>query len=165
MSEIKYTALETITTSSTVTSITFDAIPSGYRDLMIVMEAAGTSGSRYGFEVFFNNDSTLTNYRRTRLAYESSFYSDTANAPIIPVFSPEKGLFILHVMDYAQTDKFKSVLLRGNVSGVTNANYTYLDLSNGHWVSTAAISSIQVIEAGGGSSIAAGSTFMLYGVK
>jgi len=159
-----YVLLNQITLAATSSSVTFANIPQGYGDLVLAMNASGTSASRFGFEVYFNSDFTNSNYSRVRMGFETSVYSDSANAPVIPVFTPELGAYKLQVFDYSATDKHKTVLLRQDLVGATSSSYTYLEASAGRWANTSAINSIRIIEAGGESSIASGSTFSIYGI-
>lgn len=164
MTTPKYTELATITTSSSVSSVTFSSIPGTYRDLYLVMLAAGTTANRYGFELNLNNDTTPSNYARLRLYFESSLFSDYSSAHVIPVLTPERSMHEIHIFDYAQTNKHKAMLVSGGGQG-ENSAYSSMGLMAGKWNNTGAVTSLVIREIGNASNIAGGSRFSLYGVK
>jgi hypothetical protein len=170
-----YTPIFTTTLGSAAASVTFSSIPSTYTDLVLVSFAQGqASGGDNRLQLQFNGD-TATNYSSTYLVGNGSTASsarDTNRSQIDNVtqladsgsssFSP----FIHHIMNYANTTTYKTVLQRGNDAGDTTTSYRQTGASAGLWRSTSAITSI-VIKGGGGNSssgFSAGSTFTLYGI-
>jgi len=154
-----YTPLATITLASTDSNITFDNIPSTYRDLILVCEYV-----TYGYtQIRFNGDSsniynTVTLYGTGSGAGTNSYtaqHIDTSNNVGDPDGS--RVSLILHVMDYAQTNKHKSTLLR--VDSPSTGGYTHLQANR--YGTTTAISSLNIIQTG---YFGTGSTFSLYGV-
>ena len=67
------------------------------------------------------------------------------------------GQVVFNIMDFAQTDKHKSVLVRWSRSDVRT------DATAARWASTAAINSITI--GFGGGDFAIGSTFSLFGLE
>jgi hypothetical protein len=65
---------------------------------------------------------------------------------------------IFQIMDYAQTDKQKTMLVRAN------SNTNEVAASAVRWADTSAINSIRLVSTALTSTLKAGSTFSLYGV-
>lgn len=155
-----YTPLANITLGAISTAVTFGSIPATYRDLIVVSQIIGTAAG-INFNVRVNNNSTTNAYLRQRMSGDGS----TASASFITsnIFSITSQSqidttanfnSIIHIMDYSQTDKHKTFLLRSNNSS------TGLDQFAGRWANTAAINEINLAA----TSFAAGSTFALYGI-
>jgi hypothetical protein len=70
--------------------------------------------------------------------------------------SSEVSIQVIQFMDYAQTDKHKTVLMRTNRAGGG------VSMIAGRWASTSAITSIVLAPDGG--TFNTGSTFYLYGI-
>jgi hypothetical protein len=161
-----YDALLTYTIPSTAASYTFTAIPSGYTDLILIGNAT-TAVANGSITLQFNGD-TANNYSYTFMLGTGSapFSSRASNAAIIgfmgygaqvPIGTRAMG--IAHIHNYSNTSVFKTVLIRNtpNVSATTEA-------AVGIWRSTSAINSITILPISG-ASLAAGSTFSLYGIR
>jgi hypothetical protein len=89
----------------------------------------------------------------------SNFASSNSEIPPLPFSfesTTERVAAIFQIFDYAQTDKHKTVLVRGNTASLETS------ASAQRWPSTSAITSIQARAVG--SNFAIGSTFSLYGV-
>jgi hypothetical protein len=153
-----YTPLGTITLASTDSEIVFSSIPATYRDLIIVMgykteadsvltmRLNGDSGSNYTYVRMYGTGSgsgTSNTSTQTYLDWEAG---DTA---------AQRNTTVGQIMDYAQTDKHKTVLLR--------ANQTIVSAYAERWVSLAAVNTITL--GCSTSSFSIGSTFSLYGVN
>jgi hypothetical protein len=146
--------------SSTSTSVSFSSIGSGYRDLVVVCQ---TTSDSVQMNLRFNSDSGA-NYNRiiaqgdgTTASSTSSTNAtalvlggDASNQPSNPM------LTIIQIMDYAQTDKHKTVLIRANQSA------TGVSMTAGRWASTSAIT--EVILLSGTNPFKVGSSFYLYGL-
>lgn len=155
-----YTPLANTTATGYVSTVTFSSIAAGlYRDLVLVVNATELSGT---FTVNFNgNSSTIWSMVRASGNGTSATSSSYSASDLL---EPNSGLteagtnanFIVNIMDYAVTDKHKTVLTRSNIAG----NYT--NMSAGRFASTSAVSSIAVRCVGG--SFYPGSTFALYGI-
>lgn len=152
-----YDLLDSVTLSSSASSVTFSSIDQSYRDLVLVAEAKfsasdylgfrlnGDTGSNYSYVGMYGTGSAAGSQSGTfSAAFANGFYGST------------NVLGIIQIMDYTATDKHKPILTRGNHSGVVNAWAQ-------RYASTSAITSIQFYEIDGGN-LLAGSTFYLYGV-
>jgi hypothetical protein len=155
------TALATLTLGTAQATVTFGSIPATYRDLRLVVAASGTAGNGL-VKLQFNGDTSTSNY------FDVGMYGDgtTAGSESHSTNGYIKGsisnmvaneIILVDVMDYAQTDKQKTVLLKtgGAVSG--------LEAFAGRWASTSAVTSIAVGQSGT-NTFAAGSTFSLFGI-
>ena len=110
--------LATTTLSSSASSVTFGSIPSGYRDLVLVVDCIaasagdslrprinGDTGSNY-YQVFmYGNGSSATSGSNT------SSYIDLQG---IHFSTSSRKLFIFNFNVYSATDKHKPILIRSN---------------------------------------------------
>lgn len=170
-----YVALATQTLGSAAATVTFNSIPQGYTDLVLVMSAKSTGSVFFNdnFFVTFNGDSA-TNYSRTRLTGNGSTATSArgTNDPYLVLgqlpnatsgnSANDRSANITSIMNYSNTTTFKTVLSRSNAipSGSTSTNSVeaYVNL----WRSTAAITSISITSSAG--NLDTGSTFSLYGI-
>lgn len=127
-----YLPLATLTTSGGEASITFSSIPLIYKDLVLTisgtassptnMSIGGTSG-RY-IEMRGVGSGTPVTARDTGRTYAAGFTSSTIASNII------------HIMDYAETTKFKTIVAReGDTSNRTSLRVV-------SWDTLSAVSSI-----------------------
>ena len=160
-----YVALATQTISSSTGTVSFTSIPSTYTDLVLVvgdlLQVAGGNGLR----MRFNND-TGTNYSTTQLmgngttatsTRETSASSTYAGGATYSTTNP--GNAIAHIMNYANTTTYKTVINRGNQASADVLTQV------GLWRSTSAINRLDVALGGAfpSNNIASG-TFTLYGI-
>ena len=162
-----FTALASTTLGSTATSITFSSISGSYRDLFLVVDPYVSSASYYETLIQFNSDTSTSNYLSLYLSGSGSSVSaanlNTYGA--VPISGPnaisagsgERANAFAHIMDYATTDRHKTVLCRSNNSAWGS------DMAVGRWSSTAAVTSITVKLRSGTWGV--GASFALYGVK
>ena len=160
-----YTLIDSTTLTSSAGSISFSGISGDYRDLVIVLTGKSVSSSEGNLVLRFNNDSgsnyngvtaeadknnnvSSANYSNYTNIYESLNDGNFSNSGL--------NQTIYQVMDYSQTDKHKTVLIRTG-----NAEYLGVAMGAGRWASTAAITSF-IIYAGG--DFASGSTVAVYGI-
>ena len=152
--------IDSNTLSSSASSVTFSAIPQGYRDLVLIVDLDGIAMDALGIR--FNGD-TGSNYTDVKMRGNgSTTQSATQTDSYIEIginTAGESGkrLYVTNIMDYSATDKHKSVLSRGNSSG----NVVALA---GRWANTSAITSLSVIEAFS-AGFTAGDTFYLWGLN
>lgn len=155
-----YDLLDSVTLSSSASSVTFSSIDQSYRDLILVAEAKLPGNDYLVFRL--NGDSTTGNYPFVMMYGDGSSAVSQNNSASFPDFFVngyvgDTSVFgIIQIMDYTATDRHKSILTRGNHSGVVNA-------WGQRYASTSAITSIALYE-DGGANLLAGSTFYLYGV-
>ena len=177
LSTNSFDSIATVTVGSGgQSSISFSSIPSTYKHLQIrgITEDTGQnnnntaspyltinndSGGNYAIHGLRGNGSTATAYGYASQTVITLFGGGIGNAT-----SNIFGVFIADILDYATTNKNKTVrTLAGNDSnGVGAANY--ISLSSGVWLSTNAINSLTITSASGGN-FAQYSSFALYGIK
>lgn len=146
------------------TTVTFSSIPQTYTDLVLVIN--GLSAVNQGVEYQVGNGSvdTNTNYSRTRIMGDgsaaSSFKASNQDRFLCDGFSTSSSyasMQIVHFMNYANTNIYKTALFRGN------STQAYVLAQVGLWRSTSAINTIKV--AGYSGNLLSGTTVSLYGIK
>jgi hypothetical protein len=165
-----YTPIATQTLASATASVTFSTIPSGYTDLVLVINTRsnttsasdtklyvnfnGDTGSNYSQTFLFGNGSTAGSSRASNQAFiyagDISATGGSSYAGISTV--------ILQVQNYSNTTTNKTLLSR-----VSSPN-VFAEAVVGLWRSTAAINSI-ALDLEGTPQFISGSTFTLYGIK
>jgi len=159
-------ALATITLGSAQSTVTFSSIPATYRDLRLVVQGIfnqtgqtiavrlnGDTGTNYSYVAMTSGNSGGT----TPVSTSGSTTSLNLGFYNVGTVLTEPTNFLADFLDYAATDKHKSVLARtGHSSEVTS--------STGRWANTAAVTTLAVSANWSGAYFAAGSTFALYGV-
>lgn len=146
-------ALATTTLTSSSATVTFSSIPGTYRDLRIVW-FAGSAGGNQDIGVKFN---TLTGTSHVFMAGFGSSTGSGTGADLMGYVNSPGLLNQVDILDYAQTDKHKSGVIR------YGADSNFAAAAAFRWANTAAITSIQLYL--GSSSFTAGSVFSLYGVS
>ena len=157
-----YEPIATTTLGSATSSVTFSSISGSYTDLVLVVESAMESGSTSNFVMQFNSDTgSNTNYSSTRLLGDgtaaSSGRNTSASYAMVGDIDTNRFASINHIMNYANTNVYKTVISRTGNAG------SYLGAYASTWRSTAAITSI-VLKKDGGGNFVSGSTFTLYGI-
>lgn len=154
--------IDSIDLSSSALSVTFSSIPSTYRDLFLTVTINGYTAD-YGYLQYrFNNDSGSGNYQSVQAISTGSTRTGTYSLDdkiLLTYYNPFAGRFVrnqLHIFDYAQTDKSKTIL--GWHGGVDVSN----EMFAAKWASTSAINEIDIYS--WSPQYNAGSTFNLYGV-
>jgi hypothetical protein len=172
--ESAYDSLATVTVGATsVASITFTGIPSGYKHLQLrcLMKKAGTGND--SFSLMTLNSDTGNNYATHYLLGTGGVALAGANAPSVSsiyagvtwgtgssVSSSTFSTAIIDVLDYANTNKNTTVR---TLTGIDGNGAGQIDLNSGVWLNTAAVTSINI--AGNGGNFTEYSSFALYGVK
>lgn len=158
-----YDLLDSVTLSSSASSVTFSSIDQSYRDLILVAEFAGGNGDFYP-RLRFNSDSGA-NYSYVEMRGNGSSAnsynggSETGaqlNGAYASISNP--AMYVVEIMDYSATDKHKTLLSRSN-----RANQMVNAMVN-RWANTSAISNIQLYSSNG-NTMASGATLYLYGVS
>lgn len=155
-----YVALANVTLSASATTVTFSSISGSYRDLVFVASDLKTTPNAGNINIRFNG--TTTEYRGVRMTGDgSAAQSATDGTDRInkAANTPNAGseMLILHIFDYAQTNKHKLCLLR------TDNATTRTETAVWRWVNTAAITQVQFFLSA--NSYASGTTFALYGIR
>ena len=158
-----YTPIASQTLGSAAASITFSSIPSTYTDLVLIYGGAGTAAGQIDLRVGNGSVDAGNNYSTTILYGDGTSagslrYSNAAQANIGYTDASQTNN-ITHLMNYANTTTYKTILSRGS-QPATSAN-ARVSL----WRSTSAINIITIYAgAGSGGTFIAGSTFTLYGI-
>jgi hypothetical protein len=168
-----YDALASTTVGSTaVSGITFAGIPTGYKHLQIrwvgFTNDAGTGNIRAS--IFFNGDTTATNYYNHFLSGDGSNASaGSENAAkfggnAVRNSAIAGGVNIVDILDYASTTKKTTVrTLTGFNNNDANISNEGVRLVSGLWNNTDAVTSLQFVPELGSFKIY--TTIALYGVK
>ena len=176
--EPDFGAFESITTttlSTATASVTFSSIPATYKHLQIRMinRVVGNSSSNTNSNVLmrFNSD-TASNYTR-HLLYDQAGIGAAGAANTTSIFASAapnstntSGIFgaeIVDILDYANTNKFKTTRTLGGYdnNGVAGNRLTF---ESGVWRDTSAITTI-LIYPDNSETWAQYSSFALYGIK
>lgn len=161
-----YDSIATTTVGAGGTSsVTFSSIPSTYAHLQIRLIAlSGSAGTN--LEVRFNSD-TANNYD-TNWIYGTGASITTGIATGISYSwgagagsSTAPAGVIIDILDYANTNKFKTVRNLGGFDVNGSGGYAYF--TSGLWRSTNAITSIKIDVSG--TTFSQYSSFALYGIK
>lgn len=162
----------TLIASSTVgaggaATVQFSSIPATYTDLKIVSSARVTSGSATTYQMYFNSDSTITNYytrwlegsgaSATSANYNANYMGYVGDSTYTAsTFSNDD----IYIPNYAGSNSKSFGVDNVNENNATTA-YTHLTALR--WTGTAAITQITLYPNSG--SFAQYSTFYLYGIK
>lgn len=164
-----YTPITQITLAAATNSVTISNIPQNFADLILVTKIRPASNSLPGIR--FNGDTGNSYPYIVIVARQSDAIAGSAtvnNTYLVNNTSSSSGTIdaSVHIMDYSQIDKHKSVLTRFMQTFVDNrSDWTYVGAQASRWSSTNAITSITVNDTFySGNVIGAGSTFYLYGV-
>ena len=159
-----YEPIATTTLSSAAATITFSSIAASWTDLRLVLATAGTSSANTVI-MQFNND-TATNYGRTSLigngtAASSTRQTSAANLSIggAALDGTNPSLYEIDVFSYAgSTYKTAMSAFSSDRNGTG-----FVSRMVGLWLSTAAITRIDLTNNGG--TFAIGTTATPYGIK
>jgi hypothetical protein len=157
-----YIPLANFTVATAAPSVSFITIPSIYKDLVVVVQALGSTtlqgrirlngdtGTNYSYQSMSSSGSAASAaFARTQtLGFVSGIARATTTGPL---------QMNINIMDYSATDKTKTIISRANQA----ANGT--EIFNNRWANTAAVTSIQILTSTG--NWAVGSTFALYGIQ
>ena len=161
-----YESIATVSVGSGGSSIiTFSSIPSTYTHLQIRVSARNSVATQY-MKIQANGD-TAGNYTYHMItANGSTATADQgtaqtgAAAPYISNGTNIFGATILDILDYKNTNKYKTMRTLG---GQDENGAGQVRLTSGLWLNTAAITSISFVPSSG--SFNQYSSFALYGVK
>lgn len=162
MANNTYVALATQTLASPAASVTFSSIPSGYTDLILIINGSTSVNEYVYFQVGNTTIDTGTNYSTTWLdSRVATARASNATAAFIgpATIANEKFNTIIHLQNYSNTSTNKTFLSRGN--GVSTGAWVTANVNL--WRSTSAINTVKFI-LGGSGNYNAGSTFTLYGI-
>lgn len=155
--------------SGGLASVTFGSIPQTYTHLQLRVTAKQTTAAAITTcNLYFNNDTTNTNYARHELygngssVVSSGIASGSNNAKIVFYAGngTQFGSAIVDILDYTNTNKNTTVR---SIGGVDDNGSGYATFTSGVWLSTAAITQMDITFTNAIS--AQYSSFALYGIK
>jgi hypothetical protein len=172
-STTSYESISTVTVSTAVSSISFTSIPSTFKHLQIRgIARTSVADTRESIKLTFNSD-TGANYARHSLwgsgSAASAFGASSQNYVLLTDFAAANatssifGAAITDVLDYQNTNKYKTVRSLGGVD-LNSATDVYDGLNSGLWMNTNAVTSITLTPFSG-SNLTQYSQFALYGIK
>lgn len=161
-----YESIQTVTVGAGgSSSISFTSIPSTYSHLQLrIME--GFSGSGFNPKINFNSD-TGTNYSWHYVLGNGSAASASSAATQAFMYLnsnqafPTPTVHVVDVLDYANTNKNKTMRALDGFDTNGSVNGGYAVLWSGNWRSTSAVSTLTI----SGGTFAQYSSFALYGIK
>jgi len=151
----------------------FTNIPQGYQDLMLVCNARSAYAANTNPINLYINAYLTTNLSTTYAGGNgSSAYStqNTTSTPTygfagdIPAANSTSGIFgttVYHILNYANTSTFKTVLVR-SAADINGAGFVNLNV--GLYGNTSAVTSL-IIQSAFSANYVSGSTFALYGIR
>lgn len=167
-----YDSIATTSVGTAVSSVTFSSIPANYTHLQVrgIIKLAGSNTTRSFFCQVGNGTAATTGYSDHFLQGDGSATtsSGAANGSEIPIARTATaghssflwGVFVIDIVDYANTSKFKTLRSLGGYE----ANGTgVVSLTSGNFRSTSAIDTIKLF--GSGENISPDSFIALYGIK
>ncbi len=165
-----YESISTVTLGSTQTTISFTSIPSTYKHLQVRGIARGTfAATNLNLCIQFNSD-TSNSYTYHQLLGDGSSASaqgGTAQsfgfAGRIAQANASSNVFgasVIDILDYADTNKYKTIRALGGYDSNGNG---YSTLMSSAYIKTDAVSSIQIF--GNLGDLVQYSSFALYGIK
>ena len=173
-----YESIATVSVGSGgASSISFTSIPNTYTHLQIRYIAASTRAT-YGFDQLYMqvNSDTGSNYSAHQLAGTGSVATATAYSSVTSMLVGDRGIGaampstfgagVMDILDYANTNKYKTIRA---LNGVDNNGtydgtyYPYITFMSGLWQSTSAITGVSFTAQNG--NFKQYSHFALYGIK
>ena len=161
MPTITYTPIARQVLASSAATVTISDIPSTYTDLVFVFEGTATgsfadiglrvngdTGSNYSDTLLYGTGSAVGSTRHSNLTYARGWYLSASST---------RGITRIDFLNYSNTTTNKTFIGRNDIAA------TELEATVGLWRNTAAITSISITPQG--TSVAAGSTVTLYGIK
>jgi len=161
-----YEKIQTTTLGSATSSISFTSISSAYTDIVLAWAYKSNSSNQPTLKLTFNGSTTGYSGRQLYGNAAAPGSNNNTNAAFIsiaraaggPIPSGETALLLLHIMDYTNTNKYKTVFAQ------YNSNSTGGELDVGLWQNTSAINRID-IDTPTSNDYAVGSVITLYGIK
>ena len=173
LSTNNFSSIATVTVGSGgASSITFSSIPSTYTHLQVRGIARSTVGSSTDLIALQFNGDGSTSYRSHFLDGNGSSASAASTGPqtyaeihYIPASSASSNVFgtmVIDILDYANTNKYKTVRA---LTGFDNNGNGNVELNSQLYVSTSAISNFVFYAGPGSNNFTQYSSFALYGIK
>ncbi len=168
-----YEPIASQTLGSDTASVEFTGIGSGYTDLVLVLFTRSTNtttgSSSIGLRIGNGSVDTGSNYSTTYLQGNGSAASSSRLSSQTEAFVGQHyrgsgstttfGINVVHIMSYANTNVFKTILSGGGPANDILVRNVSL------WRSTSAVTNVLVRNLAGSDSLGSGSVLSLYGVK
>lgn len=151
-----YEPIATTTTGGT-SSVTFSSIPQTYTDLLVIVNTF--EPTNYASMSITVNGDTSSSYSGSRITGDGSSAASgrSTNSTNWYISQIWDGTVVrVNIMNYTNTNVFKSAISRGDASGQWTMASSHL------WRNTNAITSLTVSRGG---NFTSNSTFTLYGIK
>ena len=169
-----YESISTVSVTSNTASVTFSSIPATYTHLQIRgINRLSTAGTDTLSTIMQFNSDTGSNYTTSHVLYgtgasASAGASGTSQTSMVMVNTPKDGntasafgIFVCDILDYANTNKYKTIRCLGGYDGNdTNGIVTFRSSA---WMNTNAVTSITL--APSNDNFVQYSHFALYGIK
>jgi hypothetical protein len=166
-----FESIATANGTGSANTITFSSIPSTYTHLQIrgIGQNTGAAAASQYAKISFNSDTTTSNYRWHDLEGDGASASSNTDNTLLFLFQrfPRAGFtniygaFIIDILDYTNTNKYKTSRALSGFD--TNTSQGGIYFQSALWMSTSAISSITFTT--GADNWSSGTTFALYGIK
>ena len=172
-----YASIQTVTVGSGgASSVTFSSIPSTYTHLQVRFITRSSRASTFdSIDASFNSDSSNANYTQHQITGNGStaaaygYPTGTSGILGVPAIytsaaSQSSGIFgagVLDILDYANTNKYKTTRALSGIDANGSGNAT---LYSGLWLNTSTITSI-TLSSETSSSFSQYSSFALYGIR
>jgi hypothetical protein len=161
-----YEKIQSTTLASATSTIDFTSISSAYTDIILVFYCKSNSTNNPTLKLTFNGSSTgysgtqMYNYNSVPASLRTSNASfiSIARGAGMPSTVGETALTLIHIMDYAATNKYKAVFAQ------INNSVDGQELDTGVWSNNSAINQITITTATS-NDFAIGSQATLYGIK
>lgn len=158
-------------TPNGVNTLSFASIPAIFNKITVegVCRSDRAAATADTLNVYLNNDTTATNYRRTTISASgtntvSAAGADTSSIFSVPAVNSPAGSaagVIFEIPDYAGTTFNKQVLSFGGFRKDDSTTYEMVNTGTMEWESTVAVNRVDLTLLVG--NFVAGSTFRLYG--
>lgn len=146
-----YVALAEVTLAATATEVTLP-VPTGYRDLILVVEGTLTAGA----DIFLKANGSSSNW--TYVAMYGPVSSFSGSNSYISNQNTNRFMITVQALDVSATDKHKTFLTRNSSAGKSEVG-----AFASRWADTSAITSLSVYT--GANAFATGTTLNLYGIE
>jgi hypothetical protein len=167
-----FESIATTVLTGNQSTINFTSIPQTYTHLQLRIigrnNQVGTNQKEY-WKLQFNSDTTNNNYRRHEIfgngaAPAAAAYQDGGiSLGPTPNATSTFSVHIADILDYANTNKYKTVR---NIAGYDGNGFGEVHFNSGIWISTSAITTINLNPfISGSNSFTQYTSIALYGVK
>jgi hypothetical protein len=168
-------AIATTYLEADAASITFSGITGTYEHLQLAGNArcTGTGTALFNWQIEFNGSAGTAYSAHSMQFYDTSIYAKRSTGTAFVTLnsqasgdgiqSTDYGLFIIDILDYANTNKNTTCQTTSGAALTQDAGTVRIAFGSGLWDNTAAVTQIKLTPSSG--SMQRGSEFTLYGLK